>query len=82
MKSWITLTAVELGLVVLGLVAAVLSWRNGIQTTTFAAMGEAPEFVATRYVAPWLVLATVLFAIAGVLAIDAVTRVVRRRQSR
>lgn len=73
------MAAVELGLVVLGLVAAVLSWHHSIRTTTFAAMGQAPEFVATRYVTPWLLLAAVLVAIAGLLAIDAVSRVVRAR---
>ncbi|MEU7142514.1 hypothetical protein ABZ942_23895 [Nocardia sp. NPDC046473] len=82
MKTWITVAATELGLVVLGLVAAVLSWQRGIQTTTFAAIGQAPEFVATRYVAPWLLLAAVLVALAGLFAIDAVTRVVRARRSR
>ncbi|WP_433659819.1 hypothetical protein ACQPW1_45220 [Nocardia sp. CA-128927] len=82
MKTWITVAATELALVVLGLVAAVLSWHQGIQTTTFAAMGQAPEFVATRYVAPWLLLAAVLAGIAGLFAIDAVTRVVRARQPR
>ncbi|MFI7001556.1 hypothetical protein [Nocardia sp. NPDC050175] len=82
MRTWITVAATELGLVVLGLVAAVLSWQQGIQTTTFAAIGQAPEFVATRYVAPWLLLAAVLVALAGLFAIDAVNRVVRARQSR
>lgn len=82
MKTPITVAATELGLAVLGLVAAVLSWRQGSQTTTFAAIGQAPEFVATRYVAPWLLLAAVLVAIAGLVAIDAVTRVVRARRPR
>ncbi|MFI9401683.1 hypothetical protein [Nocardia sp. NPDC052316] len=82
MKTSVTVITVELGLVVLGLVAAVFSWRNGIQTTTFAALGEAPEFVATRYVAPWLLLAAVLLAIAGLFAIDAVGRAVRVRRDR
>ncbi|WP_069160617.1 hypothetical protein [Nocardia altamirensis] len=77
MRGWGAATAVELGLVVLGLVGAVLSWRHGIQTTTFAAAGPTPEFVATRYVAPWLVLAAALVALAGVFAINAVSRVVR-----
>lgn len=82
MRGSITVAATELGVVVLGLVAAVLSWQQGIQKTTFAAIGQAPEFVATRYVTPWLLLAAVLVAIAGLCAIDAVGRVVRVRRTR
>ncbi|MEV0033122.1 hypothetical protein [Nocardia sp. NPDC050793] len=71
---------VALGQVVAAVVAlalAVLSWSRGTVTTSFAAMGEMPAFEATRYVAPWLVLSAFLVAVAGLLAIDAVTRTVR-----
>ncbi|WP_280404981.1 hypothetical protein [Nocardia brasiliensis] len=82
MKGWIAVVAGEIGLAVLALVAGVGSWRNGIRTTTFAALDPAPEFVATRYVGPWLLLAAVLGAVAGLLVIDAVTRTVRQRRAR
>ncbi|MGQ4596921.1 hypothetical protein [Nocardia sp. R6R-6] len=77
MRRWIIAVLVELDVMVLALVAAVLSWRNSVRTLDFAPFGDAPEFTATRYVAPWQVLAAVLVAVAGVLAIDAAARLVR-----
>ncbi|PXX65007.1 hypothetical protein DFR70_10468 [Nocardia tenerifensis] len=77
-----TVVATELGLAVLAFVAAVLSWRQSIQTTTFAAVGQAPEFVATRYVTPWILLAAVLVGAAGLVAIDAAGRLLRARRPR
>ncbi len=68
---------VELDLIVLALVGAVLSARAGVRTTDFPPLGDAPGFTATRYVAPWWLLAAVLVAVAGVLAIDAAARLVR-----
>ncbi|QIS06446.1 hypothetical protein F5X71_32795 [Nocardia brasiliensis] len=82
MRGWIAVLVGELGLAVLLLVAAVASWRAGIRTSTFAALDRAPEFVATRYVGPWLLLAAVLGAVAGLFLIDAVARLVRRRRAR
>ncbi|MGV9615847.1 hypothetical protein [Nocardia xishanensis] len=76
---------VALGRVVAAVVAvvlAVLSWGRGTVTTSFAAIGEMPAFEATRYVAPWLVLSAFLVAVAGLLVIDAVTRVVRSAAER
>ncbi len=71
----VALGEVVAAVVVLALAA--LSWGRGTVTTSFAALGEMPAFDATRYVAPWLVLAAFLVVVAGLLAIDAVTRAVR-----
>ncbi|WP_431956430.1 hypothetical protein [Nocardia lijiangensis] len=62
---------------VVALILAVLSWSRGVVTTSFAAVGEMPAFEATRFVAPWLVLAAFLVAVAGLCGIDAATRAVR-----
>ncbi|NEW39481.1 hypothetical protein GV794_25015 [Nocardia cyriacigeorgica] len=64
-------------LAVVCVVAAAFSWRQGVQTTEFAPMGEVPGFTATRYSGPWLVLAALLIAVAGLAMIDLVTRIVR-----
>ncbi|WP_433198654.1 hypothetical protein ACQP1G_04530 [Nocardia sp. CA-107356] len=88
MKRWIVLgdrmltALVELTLALVCVVFAVVSWRNGLITTTVAPSGDVPGFAATRYSAPWLVLAAFLVVVAGVLAIDAVTRTVRAARSR
>jgi len=88
LKRWIGLgdrilpALVELTLALVGMVFAVVSWRNGLITTTFAPSGEVPGFDATRYSAPRLVLAAFLVVVAGVLAIDAVARTVRAVRSR
>lgn len=63
-------------------VLAAVSWRNGLITTTFAPSGEVPGFDATRYSAPWLVLAAFLVMVSGVLAVDAVARTVRAARAR
>ncbi len=68
---------VEVDLFVLALVGAVLSASAGVRATDFPPMGDAPGFTATRYVAPWWLLAAVLVAVGGVLAIDASARLVR-----
>ncbi|WP_063045362.1 hypothetical protein [Nocardia pseudovaccinii] len=73
---------VELTLALGCAVLAVVSWRNGLITTTFAPSGDVPGFDSTRYSAPWLVLAAFLVMVAGVLAIDAVARTVRAARSR
>jgi hypothetical protein len=73
---------VELTLALVCAVFAVVSWRNGLITTTFAPSGDVPGFAATRYNAPWLVLAAFLVVVAGIFAIDAVARVVRAVRSR
>ncbi|RDI66415.1 hypothetical protein [Nocardia pseudobrasiliensis] len=70
-RLWIV---VDLVLILLCVGAAVPSWRNGIQTTSFAASGDLPAFEATRYVGPWLGLATLLVAVAGVAVVDLVAR--------
>ncbi|MEU4340351.1 hypothetical protein AB0H00_03610 [Nocardia sp. NPDC023852] len=77
MRRWIIAVIVEVGLIVLALMWAVLSWCNGIRTTDFGPSGDAPGFTATRYAAPSLLLAAVLLAVAGVLAVDATARLVR-----
>ncbi|WP_040870376.1 hypothetical protein [Nocardia exalbida] len=80
MRRWIVAVLVELDLFVLALIAAALSARAGVRTTDFAAAGDAPGFTATRYAGPWWLLATLLVAVAGVLAIDAVARLWRGRR--
>ncbi|MBF6218682.1 hypothetical protein IU479_11255 [Nocardia abscessus] len=77
MRRWIVAVFVELDLIVLALVGAVLGARAGVRTTDFPPLGDAPGFTATRYIAPWWLLAAVLVAVAGVLAIDAAARLVR-----
>ncbi|WP_328406624.1 hypothetical protein [Nocardia sp. NBC_00403] len=67
----------EVVVAVLCLVVAVLSWRNGLVTTSFAAAGDLPAHSATRYVGPWLLLAAFLVAIAGIVGIDAGARALR-----
>lgn len=61
--------------IVLG--AAIWCWRNGVHTGWFTAVGESPEFEATRYSGPWLAAAAALATIAGLVLIDVVARVVR-----
>ncbi|WP_028477116.1 hypothetical protein [Nocardia sp. CNY236] len=68
----------ELVLAVLALLGAIASWRNSVRTTDFAPSGDVPGFTAVRYAPPWQILAAVLVAVAGVLAIDAVARIARR----
>lgn len=69
--------AVEAVAAALCVAVAALCWSRGVHTTEFAAIGRVPAFTATHYSGPWLVLATTLIAVAGLLAIDAVTRIVR-----
>lgn len=64
----------DLVLVVACVVAAVPIWQHGIRTTWFAAFGDQPAFESTRYVGPWLGLAALLVAAAGIAAIDLVVR--------
>ncbi|MFI9510647.1 hypothetical protein [Nocardia sp. NPDC052566] len=75
MKKWIVVV-VDLVLTALCLLGAVASWRGGLRHTVFSAVGEIPAFEATRYSAPWLLLAAVLVAVGGLLAIDGVARAV------
>ncbi len=70
-RVWILL---DLVLVVVCAVAAVPTWKHGIRTTWFAAIGDQPAFESTRYLGPWLALAAVLVAAAGLAAIDLVVR--------
>ncbi|WP_460701107.1 hypothetical protein [Nocardia thraciensis] len=69
----------DLVLLVVCLGAAVRSWRHGISTTWFAAVGEQPAFEATRYSGPWLGLAAFLVAVAGLAIVDLVARGARTR---
>ncbi|NKY54198.1 hypothetical protein [Nocardia vermiculata] len=70
-RVWI---ALDLLLVVVCAVAAVPSWRQGVHTTWFAAVGDQPAFESTHYTGPWLALAALLVAAAGLAAIDLVVR--------
>ncbi|MBF6464451.1 hypothetical protein IU427_04550 [Nocardia beijingensis] len=81
MRRWIVAVLVEVDLLVLALVGAALSAHAGVRTTDFGPSGDAPGFTATRYVGPWWLLAAVLVAVAGVLAIDAAARLVRGLRS-
>ncbi|MEU7630596.1 hypothetical protein AB0C34_11485 [Nocardia sp. NPDC049220] len=76
MRRWIIAVIVELGVIMLALVGAGLSWRRGIHVTDFAPLGDSPGFAAIRYLAPWLLLAAVLVTVAGVFAVDATARLV------
>ena len=71
----------ELAVVLIGVVAAVLSWGNGLRETVFAASGDVPEYIATRYVGAWLLLSATLTLLVGVIAIDAITRTIRSIRS-
>ncbi len=70
-RLWIM---IDLVLVVACAVAAVPIWQRGIRKTWFAAIGDQPAFESTRYIGPWLGLAALLVAVAGVAAIDLVVR--------
>ncbi|MGV9679515.1 hypothetical protein ACWDSJ_29915 [Nocardia sp. NPDC003482] len=74
-RVWIV---VDLVLIVLCVGAAVPSWRHGVHTTAFAASGDLPAFEATRYSGPWLGLAALLVAAAGLAVVDLVVRCARR----
>ncbi|MEV6214831.1 hypothetical protein [Nocardia sp. NPDC051833] len=76
MRRWIAAALFELGLAVLCLAGAVYSWSHARRVTGFVTSDEHPGFEAVRYVPPLLLLATALVIVAGVLAIDAVARVV------
>ncbi|MEU6832810.1 hypothetical protein ABZ894_29550 [Nocardia beijingensis] len=78
MRRWLVAVLVEVDLFVLALIGAVFSARAGVRTTDFPPSGDAPGFTAVRYAGPWWLLATLLVAVAGVLAIDAVARLARR----
>jgi hypothetical protein len=67
----------EVVVAVLCVVVAVVSWQNGLATTSLAASGDVPAFTATRYVGPWLVLAAFLVTVAGVVGVDAGARTLR-----
>jgi len=70
-RLWIVLDVVVL-LACIG--AAVPSWRGGIESIGFGASADQPAFEATRYSGPWLGLAAVLVAVAGLAVIDLVAR--------
>ncbi len=74
-RMWIVLDLVA---VVVCLAAAVPSWHAGIESITFAASADQPAFEATHYSGPWLVLAALLVAVAGLAVIDLVARGVDR----
>ncbi|MGW0182978.1 hypothetical protein [Nocardia sp. NPDC003345] len=72
--------AIDLAAALVALALAVLCWQLGVRDTDFPATGDVPAYTATRYVGPWLFLATVLVAGAGVATIDAAARVLRPRE--
>ncbi|MEV0331439.1 hypothetical protein [Nocardia sp. NPDC050717] len=78
MRRWIAAALIELGLAALCLAGAVYSWSHARRTTEFVTADDHPAFEAVRYAPPMLVLATVLVIVAGVLAIDAIARIVTR----
>uniref|UniRef100_UPI0024540600 hypothetical protein n=1 Tax=Nocardia cyriacigeorgica TaxID=135487 RepID=UPI0024540600 len=45
--------AVDAVIAVVCVVEAVIGWRQGVQTTQYAPMGEVPGFTATLYSGPW-----------------------------
>ncbi|MBO0854922.1 MAG: hypothetical protein J2P18_14310 [Nocardia sp.] len=74
-RAWI---AADLVLVAACAMAAVAMWRHGIEHTWFLPMPPQPGFESTHYSGPWLALAAVLVAVAGLAAIDLVARAVVR----
>jgi hypothetical protein len=70
-RPWIV---VDLVLILLGMAAAVQSWHNGVRTTPFPGSDAVPAFEASRYAGPWLGLAALLVAVAGLAVIDLVAR--------
>ncbi len=70
--------AVDVVVLVLCLAAIVPAWHAGIESVSFAASGDLPAFEATRYSGPWLGLAALLAAVAGLALIDLVARAVER----
>ncbi|WP_216901730.1 hypothetical protein [Nocardia alni] len=74
-RVWIVLDVVVL-LICLG--AAVASWRGGLESIRFLVVEDQPAFTAVRYSGPWVALAALLVAIAGLAVIDLVARCVAR----
>lgn len=69
--------AADLVLAVLAIGLAVLCWNQGLHNTWFPAAGDVPAYTATRYVGPWLFLAILLAAGAGIALLDAGVRIIR-----
>lgn len=72
--------SVDFAVAVLAVGLAALCWTLGVQTTDLPATGDYPAYTATRYVAPWLFLAMLLIAGAGLAVVDAAARLLRRRR--
>lgn len=81
MRYGIVRAALGAVLAVAAVLAGVLSWRNSIRTTEFAAAGDVPAFEATRYAAPWVFLAAALCTVAGLLLVDAVAQLALARNA-
>lgn len=65
---------------IIAIVVAVVCWNAGVQVHRFAAVpGGAPEFSSTKYSGSSIAAATVCVAVAAVLVIDAVRRLVSGR---
>ncbi|MEU1983549.1 hypothetical protein [Nocardia sp. NPDC019395] len=77
MNRSLVVPAVDIAVAVVALGFAALCWALGVQTTDLPASGDYPAYTATRYVAPWLFLASVLVAGAGLAVIDAAARFIR-----
>lgn len=69
---------IEVAVAVVCLIGAVVAWRNGIHVTRVAPTGDVPGYEATRYLPPWLLLATLAVVAGGVLVIDAIARLLAR----
>ncbi|MQY18248.1 hypothetical protein [Nocardia macrotermitis] len=74
-RLWPVLDVVVLVACIAGVAPA---WHAGIESVPFAASGDLPAFEATRYSGPWLGLAALLVAVAGLALIDLIARSVRR----
>ncbi|MFI5714410.1 hypothetical protein [Nocardia sp. NPDC051750] len=79
MNRSLVVPAVDITVAVIAIGLAALCWALGVQTTDLPATGDYPAYTATRYVAPWLFLAMLLVAGAGLAVVDAAARLIRTR---
>ncbi|GGK50573.1 hypothetical protein [Nocardia camponoti] len=78
MKNWVLVALIEIDLAIALVVAGGFSWQHAARHTEFASGEGQVAFTAVRYVPSWLILASLLFTVAGLLVIDAATRIRRR----
>ncbi|MFF0545666.1 hypothetical protein ACFYTF_22785 [Nocardia thailandica] len=80
MSRRILVAPIEIVVALACLAGAVPAWREGLVVTVVAPAGDVPGYEATRYLPPWLLLATVAVVAGGILLIDAVARLTSRAE--